>query len=347
MKTKLRKIYHPGGKVGNIIIRLAIVVLTLFFLYEQLFHEKDLEGISDYFKEVSGNQNIYLFLTITICLIPLNIIIESYKWKFLIDRLEKVSLYNSIKAVLAGNSVSMIMPNRVGDYLGRVFVLKKADRLQAVLSTILGSIAQLLTTVILGIIGALLYLPEYFNISSTLNLWMYIGIIMVAIAVIALLILSYLNFSVFSIIVKRLSGKYYTKIQKYAEVFSWYNQRELLTVLLLSVSRYFIFSMQFYLLLMVFDLKLEYSVAMMLISVVYLVMAIIPTIALTEIGVRGSVSLYIFKQHFEVSGAWHQGMELGIVSASTMLWLFNIVFPAILGAGFVFTLRFFRKINGN
>ena len=347
MKTKLRKIYHPGGKVGNIIIRLAIVILTMIFLYEQLFHEKDLESISNYFKEVSGKPNIYLLLAITICLIPLNIVIESLKWKLLIDKLEKVSLYNSVKAVLAGNSVSMIMPNRVGDYLGRVFVLKKADRFQAVLSTILGSIAQLLTTIVLGLTGAILYFPEYFIISSTLNMWMYIGVIMVVIAVIALLILSYLNFSVFSIIVKRISGKYYTRIKKYAEVFSWYSQRELMSVLLLSVSRYIVFSLQFYLLLMVFDIKLGYFVAMMLISVVYLVMAVIPTIALTEIGVRGSVSLYIFQQHFEVTGTWNQGMELGIVSASTVLWFFNIVFPAFLGAGFVFTLRFFRKINGN
>ncbi len=347
MNTKLRKIYHPGRKAGNIIIRLSIVVLTIFFLYEQLFHEKDIDDIINYFKDITWNVDIYLLLAITIILIPANLLLESYKWKFLVDKLEKVSTISSLKAVLAGNSVSMIMPNRVGDYLGRVFVLKEADRLQAVLSTILGSIAQLLTTIIVGLIGVVFYFPEFFKLSSTLNMWMYVGVIMGAAGAIFLMVLSYLNFSVFTIIVKRITGKYYQKIQKYADVFSWYNQKELLITLLFSLARYLVFSMQFYLLLLIFKVDLSYFVAMMLISIVYLVMAIIPTIALTEIGVRGSVSLYIFQQHFEMTGSWTQNMAMGVVSASTILWIINIVLPAILGAGFVFTLRFFRKINGN
>lgn len=347
MQTKLSKKYKANRQLGNILIKLIIVVFTIVFIYDQLFQKKDLSTIISEFQSISDGIWSDLGLIITILLIPVNLFMEGIKWRFLIKKLEWVSLLNSVKAVFAGISVSMIMPNRVGDYLGRVFILNKADRLQAVLSTLLGSLAQLLTTIILGLIALVFYLPEYIDISIRFNFWMYLGVIMGVIISVTAMVLIFLNFSIFSIFLKKISGKYYNKIEKYAEVFSWYNQRELSVVLLLSIGRYLIFSFQFYLLLGVFRVNIDYSSAMMLIAVVYFLMTIIPTIAITEIGVRGSVSLYIFQNHFESVGVWSEEVAMGVVSASSLLWLFNLVLPALIGTFFVFSLKFFRKSNGN
>lgn len=326
---------------------MAVVIFTIVFLYDQIFYEKDVSSVFDVFSEIHTGFLSNMFLLIAVLLIPVNIILESIKWKYLIDKLETISLLNSLKGVLAGISVSMIMPNRVGDYLGRVFILKKADRLQAVLSTILGSLAQLLTTFLFGLAALVFYYPEYVNIYGGFNNWMYIGFILMVISVIAIMIFAYLNFSVFSIIIKMISGRYYKKIEKYAQVFSWYSQRELLNVLFLSMIRYVVFSFQFFLLLQFFGVDANYFTAMMLIAAVYFFMTIIPTIALTEIGVRGSVSLYVFQHHFEALGLWNPEIAVGVVSASSVLWLINLVLPAIIGTGFVFSLKFFRKNNDN
>ena len=35
--------------------------------------------------------------------------------------------------------------------------------------------------------------------------------------------------------------------------------------------------------------------------------------------------------------------ELAILASSTVLWLVNLIIPAILGTFFVFSLKFFRK----
>lgn len=340
MKANLHKIY-------NILIRLAVVIFTVVFLYDQFFYRKEISSVFNTFPEISIDFSLNLLLVITLILLPLNILLESIKWKYLIDKLETISLFNSIKGVLAGISVSMIMPNRVGDYLGRVFILKKADRLQAVLSTILGSLAQLLTTLIFGLIAVIFYYPEFINIYDGLNIWLYVGFILMVTIIIFIMIFTYLNFSFFSIIIKQISGKYYKKIEKYAQVFSWYNQKELLNVLLLSIIRYAVFSLQFFLLLQFFGINTNYFVAMMLIAVIYIFMTIIPTIALTEIGVRGSVSLFVFQHHFETLGLWNSEIAIGVVSASAILWFINLIFPAILGTIFVFSLRFFRKSNDN
>jgi len=339
-KTKLRKTY-------NILIRLAIILLTLFFIYDQLFYRKDLQSIIDFFPEVIHNPHFMALLVIVGLLLPLNQFLEIVKWRFLISKLEKISFWSATKAVLTGISVSMFMPNRVGDYLGRVFVLKKADRLQAVLVTMLGSMAQLLSTILFGLVASLFFFPFYFDLGDNLSFWTFLGLILIVVVLSITMVLAFLNFASFSDVIRRISGHGYRKIKKYAKVFSWYNSKDLLKVLVLSLMRYMVFSMQFYLLLKAFGFNIPYPQAMMLIGLVYLLMAIIPTIALTELGVRGSVSIFVFALYLEPSGLWNEQAGLAVASASTILWLINLAFPALLGVVFVYSLRFFRKINNN
>ena len=79
------------GKTYNILLRLTIVVLTLVFLYDQVFYRKDLQSIVDYFPQVSASRHFYLLLAMVLILIPVNLLLEVVKWKLLISKLEKVS----------------------------------------------------------------------------------------------------------------------------------------------------------------------------------------------------------------------------------------------------------------
>lgn len=339
-KTKLRKSY-------NILIRLAIVLLTVYFIYDQVFYRKDLQTILDLWPEIAGSKQFQLNLFFALLLFPINQLLEAFKWKYLIRKLESVSLWMATKAVLTGISVSMFMPNRVGDYLGRVFVLRKANRIQAILVTIIGSMAQLLTTIMYGCLAVLFFFPWYFNMNNSLNVWIYSGIILMIVTLLFMLIFAYLNFASFSDIIRRISGRFYDRIKKYSEVFALYEVRNLVLVLFISALRYVVFSFQFYLLLKAFFVPVNYYSAIVLIGLVYLMMTIIPTIALTELGVRGSVSLFIFTLYLNPAGLWTNDVSLGIVSATSLLWLINLAIPALLGIIFVYSLRFFRKSNGN
>ncbi len=147
--------------------------------------------------------------------------------------------------------------------------------------------------------------------------------------------------------IKRISGRGYRRVKKYAKVFSWYSIPDLIKVLSISIARYVIFSFQFYLLLLAFGLTITYAEAIMLIGLIYLFMTVIPTIALSELGVRGSVSIFIFSLYLEPIGKWSQDSSLAVFGASGMLWLINLAFPALVGVLFVYSLRFFRKVNGN
>ena len=239
------------------------------------------------------------------------------------------------------------MPNRVGDYLGRVFVLKTANRMQAVLVTIIGSVSQLLTTLIYGSLAVLFFFPWYWDMDVQMNIWIYSGLVFGILIMIFISVFAYLNFASFTDISKRISGRFYVRIKKYTEVFMLYDSKNLLMVLLISGLRYVVFSFQFYLLLRAFQVPINYYSAIVLIGLIYLLMTIIPTIALTELGVRGSVSLYVFALYLEPLGLWGQNSSLGVLSATSILWLINLALPALLGVIFVYSLRFFRRYNGN
>ncbi len=336
MKAKLRKTY-------NIAVRVLIFVFTAYFLYDKIFIEKDIISIIHTFGNYIDNENFNLIIAIVVLLMIVNLSLESKKWQFLISKLEKVSFLKSFEAVLTGISVSMFLPNRTGDYLGRVFILKNANRIQATLSTILGSFAQLITTILFGLLSLIMLYPSYFDLSDNLYLWGFIGAIIAVLVIYFIMIFIYVEFFTFTDILKKITGREYKRIKKYAQVFSWYTSKDLSVVLIISILRYLVFSFQFFLLLRLFGVDLNYFHAMMLIGAVYLTMAVIPTIALSEIGIRGSVSVYIFQWWLETTGKWTFDSALGVLAASTSLWFLNIALPALVGTLFIFNLRFFRK----
>jgi hypothetical protein len=116
----------------------------------------------------------------------------------------------------------------------------------------------------------------------------------------------------------------------------------LLKTVLLSALRYLVFSSQFYLAILLMGLNFTAVQCILVIPVIYLVLAAIPTVALTELGVRGSVSVFLFGL-VAGSGVLDAEASLAVVSASTLIWLLNIAVPSLAGVLVIFRLKFFRR----
>ena len=52
----------------------------------------------------------------------LNWLVEALKWRYMISKIENISIMTAYRAVLTGITVSTFTPNRIGEYGGRVFV---------------------------------------------------------------------------------------------------------------------------------------------------------------------------------------------------------------------------------
>lgn len=335
-KAKIRKTF-------NYLIQALIIMVTYGFIYRQVFVDRKLQDIADFFTRMVEERKAWFMISLIIFLMLINWALETVKWRLLIAKIEKISFLRAFKAVMTGVSVSIFTPNRTGDYLGRVFILKKARHVEGILITLIGSFAQLIVTISVGLFCFLSFLDQYLRLHFEVGNYLLISLIFLIPCLVFIILVLYFKISVISDIISRYLPHKWERFKAYSTIFARYSWKELLGALLLSFLRYIIFSTQFYLLLRIFGVELPFSQGLILIPVIYLALTLVPSIALIDLGIRGSVSIFIIGLYFKKSGLNPADMELAIITASTVLWLVNLIIPAILGTFFVFNLKFFRK----
>jgi len=337
------KLLPKLNKSSNILIRITIVVVVYAYIYYQVFYKRDINVTIGLLDDMMANiMFLPFFITASVMMLA-NLFLEGKKWQFLISLKEKVSMTTAMKAVFTGLSVSVFTPNRVGEFLGRVFFLKKTQPIEGIFMTVIGSISQLLVTIVVGCLSLAFFLPVYYK-PTDFPTELLMGALYVFGFLANIIFLGlYLNISFITDLSRRIFKPEWKHWNHYVEIFSSYKTNELLKVLGLSFLRYLVFSTQFFFFLRAFDVPLSMGEAMMLIPVIYLVTTAIPTIALSELGVRGSVSVFFIgvfmAGHFVGVG----DLQLRVFAASTCIWLINIALPALIGTFFVFHLRFFGK----
>jgi len=269
---------------------------------------------------------------------PLNWSLEAIKWKYLLKVKENISFWLSMKAILVGTTISAVSPNRTGDYFARVFVLKKTRFWEGVLVTLVGSFAQTLTTLLFGSIAfftlfshklvELEYITEFQL--SIIKTAFFVGII--------ISIIVYYRISLLS----RFIPSKWRKVRQYINILQRFSFKELSIALAFSTFRYTIYSLQFYLLLLASGIEnLPLFIGFGLTSSIFLLNTIRPSIALLEIGIRTSIAIFVFSLYF----GFDSNLDNGVFAASTLIWLINIIFPALIGLLFIKDLKFFKTQN--
>jgi hypothetical protein len=84
-----------------------------------------------------------------------------------------------------------------------------------------------------------------------------------------------------------------------------------------------------------FQVNLTPTLMIGLTAILFLTLAIIPTLTLAELGIRGKVSLFLF--------GLYSSNELGILASAGGIWLLNLIVPACLGGLILLRLQYFRK----
>ncbi len=318
-------------KLTETIVKIVIVLLGIWIIYKKIIHNQNITQLgSDIKSSFTSTKHIYL-LILTIILVPINIYLEGVKWKIQLKPIENISYYKSFLSIFTGLTAGMFFPNRMGNFLGRIFMMENGDRIKAAMVTIVGGMAQMIATVSVGLIATIFFVNKYFVLLT-------ISIILI----VALLLLIYFNIHVLKYFQFIIPKKFKEKTKEYFDVFSLYDKKELLKILIISFLRYFIYTFQFVLLIWAFNIPLTYLNAMIPISFTYLLMMVIPFITITEIAIRGSVSILVFEKWLIINGI-SNSLELMVFSASSLLWILNIAIPSIIGLFLIHRLKFFRQ----
>ncbi len=309
---------------------LLFIVLS-WSLYKQIIHRPDLP--QRWMQIKLSWKNGYFWIVFFLMFV--NWGLEARKWQLLVAPLEKFSFFKAFKSVLSGCSVTMLTPNRIGEYGGRIVYVKEEHRISAIPLTILGSISQLSVTVIMGTIGLIVF--RYLEADAALfkilpafaaNILLYISVISSVV-----LILIYLRVRLIIQLINSIS--FFKKINKYLQLLNSFNRKQLLRILFLSFLRYMVFILQYLLLLKVMQVEISNFVCFWLLSVFYLVMAMAPTIGFTELPVRAAASVELLQLY--------SSNIIGIQAASLGIWLINLALPAIAGSLLIFGIKIMKE----
>lgn len=291
-----------------------------YSIYTQLRHQPNLKESLRHIRESLSNSMVWN-LVIVIALMIINWAIEAYKWKIAIERIQKIDFKTAFKAVLSGVSFSVSTPNRIGEYLGRVLYMDEGNRIKAISLTIVGSMSQLIITLLMGFIGLILIMPELESSQMVSSIWIRVTVYGV-LATLLTLTLFYFRLSWLVKWVDRLPGG--GKYAHWIRALEDFNATLLLKLLSLSALRFMVFFAQYYLLFRLFEVNVGWWKSLWAVSVSFLVLAIIPTFAIAELAQRGYIATTII-------GLYSANIS-GIIFTSVSIWFINLVIPAITGS---------------
>ncbi len=311
-------------------------LLLSYSLYRQIINQPDLQQRWEEIKLSWVNPLFWL----AALLVFVNWGLEARKWQIQIEPLEKFSFGKAFKSVLAGCSITMLTPNRVGEYGGRILFVQEQHRLRAITLTILGSISQFLVTIVMGTLGLFMFrfMPVY-KTAAVDAVPAYLSDTLLYGSLLATLItgLFYLRIGWLIHLMERVP--FLSKPLKYVRLLQQFTSKQLLRILFLSFLRYGVFILQYILLLNVMGIGINFIVCFWLLSIFYLLMAMAPTIGFTELPIRATASVALF--------SLYSTDIIGIQAAALSIWLINLVLPAIAGSMLILGVKITKDNDQN
>ncbi|MCL6523267.1 MAG: flippase-like domain-containing protein [Thermoflavifilum sp.] len=306
--------------IFNTLISVVLSVGLFYLIYRQLQHQENLGLAWQQMRALASGRGFVGLLIVLLLVIP-NWLLEARKWQLLVGLFEPISLWKALQSVLTGLSLGVNTPNRIGEYAGRILTIKDPYRLEAATVMWVGSLSQLIITLGFGWLG-LVYTVVTGVIDPTINSWWWksLGVLLIGMSVgLAilyfrkdLLVAFFLYFKRFRFLIR--AGKAIKAIPKAI----------LVRLLGLSALRYLIFTGQYLLLLQLLGTAVPWVGGFFALSLIYLIMAFLPTMAIAEIGIRGELNIY-FLQTYTTN-------TLAVLTAAVIIWLINLIFPAIVGS---------------
>ena len=303
----------------NFIIKAIIVVFLLWAFYRQLFAQKNLQEVKLALNSLVQPE-LFVFLACTILLMPVNWGLESEKWRQLMRPFLPVSLKKALRAILAGVTISIFTPNRIGEYGGRILEIEARYNWKGVLATLVGSLSQLIVLLSFGMAGALYYLHWFDMVDN----YLLSSSIFVGGSLVLIMLLIYFNVDMVLPLVRKLPlGRWKRPVYKQLLMLRSYDNHLLLKVLGFSLLRYLVYSFQYYLMLRFFGINISLILALAGISTIFLVQTSIPLPMVVGLLVRGEIALTVWGN----TGA----NELAVLAATFLLFIINLSVPALLG----------------
>ena len=148
----------------------------------------------------------------------------------------------------------------------------------------------------------------------------------------SLLVLFYFRFSWIIKLIEKIPAA--SKYVQYISVLEDFTAKLLLRLLYLSFFRSVVFVIQYLLLLQVLHVAIFWINGFWLISILFIIMAIVPSFAIADLGIRGKFSTALLN--------FYSTNTVGIIGTTFGIWFINLFIPAVLGSIFILGIKIFK-----
>jgi len=311
---------------------LKVVVLGVFayLIYQKIYLEDGWTLFLDSFFRIDTSEN-YLFIALAMILIPINTIAESKKWMTVTKPIANLSLWNSFKAISLGSSMGIITPSRMGDYAGRLYGINRKYTLQALASNVYCSLSQNIVNLSTGFIALAL------DATLTQGLSTYLTTPIITLGLVFTLILVIVYYF-FDLVVDFATKVNY--ISKWLINKGLDNSPMKLSIAALnknmmwSVVRYIIYFTQYILIAKAFEFNISMGAMAAGASILFLIQTGLVLPPILGFIARGEAALVVCSDY---------GVQAGVIlSGGLILWIFNLLIPALIGLYWFLKLRWDR-----
>ena len=293
----------------NPAVRWLMTLILLGLLGYQLWSR------SDHFANLTLirlDRNLWWFIIVLLAM-PVNWLLETIKWRTLLSIHLQIPFMQMIKAVAGGIALSLFTPNRIGEYGGRIMFMPFHARWPVAISTFIGSLSQNLVAFTIGILACL---------------FLFEGLILVKILGLLCILTAAICFFNIKRVIRRISAwhlhPFFKKLVLNLQYMDDYSYKILFRVLGIAFTRYLVYITQFVLILHAFEPDIIPVVLYLGVSAIFLFQTLIPLPPVADVMARANIGLILW------SGT---GMsELSITLASLMIWLVNLLIPALIGS---------------
>lgn len=297
------------AKIIVLLLKAVLVFVAIHVIYSKIFELNNTVSFK-FIDNFSSFQLALIFIVMSI-LTTVNWMLEFVKWKVLVTAITKISLADAAKQCLTAHTAAIITPYKMGEFGAKTLFFESQKVAEVLFLNLLGNASQLMATVFFGLIGLFFYQQFLETIFTTLYRVNYFLLLVFFLSAVLL----------FITILLRKKNTFWQPIS------SSIHQKNIGIALL----RYLIFSHQWMFLLYFVNPSLPYTATLFAVFSMYLLAAIVPTMALFDWVIKGSIAILLFR---------FIGFEApDILLISLVMWLFNFAIPAIFGSYFVVTFQ--------
>jgi MFS family permease len=316
-------------KLLSYLLKLGILVLAFWFINQRIAKYND--SLHKFFGLVSriSSTRVVVTLSAIVILMLANWVLEALKWRYLARSLAKMTVWQSIESVFCGLTWAIFTPNRFGEYGGRVMYLPNRRRVHGVFAMAVGSFGQNAVTNVLGAVGITWFVLTWLH----WPVWLQAGTVLFNAGFIVVMLLAYFNIKWLVWLLNKV--KFLKKFHRFFDIMGRYKFDELLHIMWYCLARFFVFTFQYFLIIHLLIPQMGVLSMMLTMFVFFFIQSAMPSQDIIDFGVRSVTADMLF--------GYFTNQHIAIIVSVSLIYIVNIIIPAILGSVFVLNVKFFDR----